>query len=154
MKTKKSQTAKSGGQNRESHGRMIRSKPSKGPESKRGSACVAIFWAPTRLLAGQHTPMPRGGLTNSQSLILDGFDLPGFRPGWAAVCGVRTLQADVGTIVSVATDFRLINFCNIGISLSDRGPECKRLLNEVAGATDATREAGSRSCKGIEGLRD
>ena len=28
-----------------------------------------------------------------------------------------------------------------------------RLLNEVAGATDATREAGSRSCKGIERLR-
>ena len=77
MKTMKSQTAKSGGQNRESHGRMIRSKPSKGPESKRGSACVAIFWAPTRLLAAQHTPMPRGGSTNSQSLSLDAFDLPG-----------------------------------------------------------------------------
>jgi hypothetical protein len=33
------------------------------------------------------------------------------------------------------------------------GFECNRLLNEVAGATDATREAGSRSCKGIERLR-
>jgi len=31
--------------------------------------------------------------------------------------------------------------------------ECNRLLNEVAGATDATREAGGRSCRESERLR-
>jgi hypothetical protein len=80
-KTKKSQSAKSGGQNRESQGNMIRSKPSKGPESKRGSACVVIFWAPTRLLAAQHTPMPGGGSTNCQKSKSRRIRFAGIPPG-------------------------------------------------------------------------
>jgi len=35
---------------------------------------------------------------------------------------------------------------------SPQGSEHNRLLNEVAGATDATREAGGRSCRGVERL--